>query len=76
MEFEVKTTVYIDIDYIIENYKLNSNSLKAVIKDAINDYVDSMDDCDYCLIDDNNVRQRIFNEISNRIGLQLSLFDD
>lgn len=76
MEFEVKTTVYIDIDYIIENYKLNSNSLKAVIKDAINDYVDSMDDCDYYLIDDNNVRQRIFNEISNRIGLQLSLFDD
>ena len=75
MEFEVTTSVFIDVDYIIEDYKLNSDSLKASIKDAISDYVDGMDDCDYCLIDD-DVRQRIFDEISNRIGLQLSLFDD
>lgn len=71
MEIEVTTTVWIEIDQIIEENNLNMNSTDEEINNAIEHYVCGLDDCYYYILDE-NAHQQIFNEIRSRIGAQLT----
>lgn len=50
MELEVKRTIYIDINEIIEGYGLTPASDDSVIRDAVKNEVCCWDDADYYLI--------------------------
>lgn len=39
MEIKITTSVWIDIDWIIRVYRINSNSTDEEIRDAVNDYL-------------------------------------
>lgn len=75
MDFTVETTIHIPIEYIIDFYEINENTPFNEINTAIDDYVNGMNDCGYYLVDD-DIKQRVFDEIFNRINGQMSLFDD
>ena len=74
MDFTVEYTVHIDVDYIIQRNELDENSPFSTIREAIEDYVCSLDDCDYYIID-SDMKKKVFEEILRRVGRQMSLFD-
>ena len=65
---EIEKTVYIPIytEDIIEEGNLTSSSDWAEIKEAVEDYVLGLDDCDYFLLDNNDIIT-ICNTVNNEI---------
>ena len=51
MEIEVKRTIYIDLDEIIEENHLTKETSYERIRAGVNDYVSGLDDCDYYALD-------------------------
>ena len=47
MELEVKRTIYVDLDEIIEEGKLAKDSSRELIRSHVMDYVSGLDDADY-----------------------------
>jgi len=74
MELEFTTYVYIDIDYIIECNNIDRDTSTEDIFNAVRYYVDGLDDCDYCLIGDEE-KKKIAESIKEKVGAQMSLFD-
>lgn len=71
MEITITSTIYIDIDRIIEDGNLDCNSADVEIKEAINDYCCGLDDCEYYLIG-REQEDKIFERIREQIGEQMS----
>jgi len=55
MEIEVKRTIYIDLDEIIEENHLTKETSYERIRAGVNDYVSGLDDCDYYALDYDNI---------------------
>lgn len=68
----VKTVeIDIDIDHIIEMYKLTSNSKWNTILESVIDYVAGFDDCEYYLIsyeDEDTITQIVAAELGVQCG--------
>ena len=73
MELEIITTIFIDIDEIIEAYHLDYNSSDEDIKKAVDYYVAGLDDADFYLIGTEE-REKIKKEIRTKVGEQMKLF--
>ena len=74
MELEITTSIYIDIDYIIEINNIDNSFLGSEVRLCVEDYVNGMDDCDYCLIG-HEEKEKIVNAIVEKVGAQVSLFN-
>ena len=70
MELTITNTVFIDIDIIIKNGHLNQMSDSDEIWNAIADYVNGLDDCEYYLIGDKEM-----NDICIEVKKQLNIYD-
>lgn len=53
MTFEITTYVEVNINEIINNYKINNGWSIAKIRNAVLDYISGFDDCEYYLLYDN-----------------------
>ena len=67
MELDIHYTIYIDVEGIIEDYRLKASSTKKRIEFAVNDYVCGLDDADYYCIGETEIQQ-IIAEIKNRLN--------
>ena len=70
MDFTVETTIHISVEHIISYYKIDENTSFHDVHNAIEDYVCSMDDCDYYLVND-DIKQSVFKEIIQRLMAQM-----
>lgn len=61
MEFEYSGTVYIDIDGIIDSFLDEDNEWDS-LREAVDDYVCGLDDCDYYVVDE-TMTQKIIDEV-------------
>lgn len=75
MELEIITTVFIDINEIIEAHHLDYNSSDKGIKWAVDSYVAGLDDADFYLIGAEE-KEKIKKEIRTKIGEQMKLFKE
>ena len=66
MELEVKRTIYIDLDDIIEEGKLAKDSSRELIRSRVMDYVSQLDDCDYYALDYDHITT-IVDEAEKRL---------
>ena len=73
MELEITTTIFIDINEIIEAYHLDYNSSDEDIKKAVDYYVAGLDDADFYLIGTKE-REKIKKEIRTKVGEQMKFF--
>lgn len=73
MNLEITTTIFIDINEIIEAYHLDYNSSDEDIERAVDYYVSGLDDADFYLIGTEE-REKIKKEIRTKIGEQMKLF--
>lgn len=55
MEIEVKRTIYIDLDEIIEENHLTKETPRELIRAGVKDYVSGLDDCDYYALDADHI---------------------
>lgn len=55
MEIEVKRTIYIDLDEIIEEHHLTKDTSYERIRASVDDYVSGLDDCDYYALNSDNI---------------------
>lgn len=67
LEIEITTTIYVDVDDIIENFHLTSQSTDKRIHDAIETEIVGWDDCEYYLMGSEE-KEKIFLEIKKRIN--------
>lgn len=67
LEIEITTIIYVDVDDIIENFHLTSQSTDKRIRDAIATEIAGWDDCEYYLMG-NEEEEKIFLEIKKRIN--------
>ena len=74
LEIEIVTTIYVDIDDIIENFHLTSQSTDERINNAIETEIIGWPEPEYYLVGTEEKR-KIFLEIRNRIGKQISFGD-
>lgn len=70
MDFTVETTIHIPIEYIINFYEIDEDTVFSDIHNAIDDYVSGMDDCDYYLVND-DIKERVFKEVIQRLMAQM-----
>lgn len=75
MELEIITTIFIDIDEIIEAHHLDYNSSDKGIKWAVDSYVAELDDCEYYLIGQKEI-EKIEKEVRTKVGKQMTLFKE
>jgi len=74
MELEITTSIYINLDYIIEYYNIVRNTPTEDISNAVRHYVDGLDDSEYYLIGDEE-KKKIVEGIKTKVDAQMSLFD-
>lgn len=70
MELEITSIIHIDIDAILEDlhksiFEISAND-DTLIKDYVDNYVGSLDDCEYYLIGDDE-KNKIVEEIKRRL---------
>lgn len=73
MNLKITKTVFIDIDEIIEYNYLDYNSSDMEVQIAVEDYLSSLEDCDYYLIGEEE-EEKIKKEVRKKIGKQMTLF--
>lgn len=66
MEIEVKRTIYIDLDEIIEEGHLTKDSCRGVIRAHVQDYVMGLDDADYYALDFDHINT-ITDEVEKKL---------
>ena len=67
MEIEVKRTIYIDLDEIIEESGLTKASGDFEILSAVRDYAVGLDDCDYYAINSAEYIVKIVEAIAKKL---------
>ena len=72
MTLTITRKIDIDTNDIIKKYNLTSNSTREEVYDAIQEYTEEFDDCDYYIIDFDAYGE-IYKAIRAQIGEQFTM---
>ena len=72
MELEITTTIWIDVESIVNEYDIDMNTPYSDIKQSVEDYVSGLDDCEYYMIGGEEVN-KIVSAIIELVGEQLQM---
>ena len=74
MEIEVKRTIYIDLDEIIEENHLTKDTPSQLILEGVCDYISGLDDCDYYDLNNDHITA-ITEEVEKKLRAEPTVKD-